>query len=196
MVKWTEEERETIRSVWEKVDIDEVGSQIIARTLIVYPWTERYFGRFGDIFTTTAILNNAKVAAHGKVVLNALDLAVKNMDDIKGTYSALSRLHYDKLKVDPDNFKVWTHTHTHTHTHRVNDAVSLFTADGRLHHHQHRLQTQGCSESSGPHDLAQVSVRCSRSFEQSVQIKPPNSKGGKTSPLLPVRCVCHLTRTK
>uniref|UniRef100_A0A1A8IJV1 Globin domain-containing protein n=1 Tax=Nothobranchius kuhntae TaxID=321403 RepID=A0A1A8IJV1_NOTKU len=106
MVKWTEEERETIRSVWEKVDIDEVGSQIIARTLIVYPWTERYFGRFGDIFTTTAILNNAKVAAHGKVVLNALDLAVKNMDDIKGTYSALSRLHYDKLKVDPDNFKL------------------------------------------------------------------------------------------
>uniref|UniRef100_A0A1A7WKZ9 Globin domain-containing protein n=1 Tax=Iconisemion striatum TaxID=60296 RepID=A0A1A7WKZ9_9TELE len=106
MVRWTEEERKTIRSVWEKVDIDEVGSQIIARALIVYPWTERYFARFGDIFTTTAILNNAKVASHGKVVLHALDRAVKNLDDIKETYSALSRLHYEKLNVDPDNFKL------------------------------------------------------------------------------------------
>ncbi|XP_017284815.1 hemoglobin cathodic subunit beta-like [Kryptolebias marmoratus] len=106
MVKWTEEERQTIRSVWEKVDIDETGPQLIARALIVYPWTERYFGTFGDIFTTSAILTNAKVATHGKVVLRALDRAVKNLDNITETYAALSRLHYEKLKVDPDNFRL------------------------------------------------------------------------------------------
>nr|XP_046271968.1 hemoglobin cathodic subunit beta-like isoform X2 [Scatophagus argus] len=76
------------------------------RVLIVYPWTERYFGTFGDIFTATAVLNNAKVAAHGKVVLRAVDKGVKNMNNIKGTYADLSRLHYEKLKVDPDNFKL------------------------------------------------------------------------------------------
>lgn len=76
------------------------------RVLIVYPWTERYFGTFGDIFTATAVLNNAKVAAHGKVVLKALDKAVKDMDNIRGTYAALSRLHCGTLNVDPDNFKV------------------------------------------------------------------------------------------
>lgn len=76
------------------------------RVLIVYPWTERYFGTFGDIFTATAVLNNAKVAAHGKVVLAALDKAVKNMDNIRGTYADLSRLHCEKLNVDPDNFRV------------------------------------------------------------------------------------------
>lgn len=76
------------------------------RVLIVYPWTERYFGGFGDMFTATAVLNNSKVAAQGKVVLKALDRAVKNMDNIKGTYAALSRMHYEKLNVDPDNFRV------------------------------------------------------------------------------------------
>ena len=76
------------------------------RVLIVYPWTERYFGGFGDMFTATAVLNNSKVAAQGKVVLRALSRAVENMDNIKGTYAALSRMHYKKLNVDPDNFKV------------------------------------------------------------------------------------------
>lgn len=76
------------------------------RVLIVYPWTERHFGGFGDIFTATAVLSNPKVAEHGRVVLRALDAAVNNMDNIKGTYAALSRLHYEELQVDPDNFRV------------------------------------------------------------------------------------------
>lgn len=79
---------------------------LISRVLIVYPWTERYFGTFGDIFTVTAILQNSKVAAHGKVVLKAVGQAVENMDNIKDTYATLSRLHYEKLHVDPDNFRV------------------------------------------------------------------------------------------
>lgn len=42
------------------------------RVLIVYPWTKRYFGTFGDICSASAVLSNAKVAAHGKVVLRSL----------------------------------------------------------------------------------------------------------------------------
>lgn len=76
------------------------------RMLIVYPWTERYFETFGDIFSADTILNNSKVAAHGIVVLKELDKAVKNMDNIEGTYAALSRLHCEKLTVDPENFRV------------------------------------------------------------------------------------------
>ena len=106
MVKWTDKERSTVRRVWEQVNIDQVGPEALARVLIVYPWTERYFGRFGDIFTATAVLNNAKVAAHGKVVLMALDTAVNNMDNIKGAYASLSRMHCQQLQVDPDNFRL------------------------------------------------------------------------------------------
>uniref|UniRef100_A0A8C1VXB3 Hemoglobin, beta adult 2 n=1 Tax=Cyprinus carpio TaxID=7962 RepID=A0A8C1VXB3_CYPCA len=76
------------------------------RVLIVYPWTQRYFGSFGNLSSASAILGNPKVANHGKTVLNALDKAVKNLDGIKGTYSELSQLHCDKLNVDPDNFRV------------------------------------------------------------------------------------------
>lgn len=63
------------------------------RVLIVYPWTQRYFGTFGNLNSVAAILGNSMVAAHGKVVLNSLGLAVKNLDSIKATYSNLSELH-------------------------------------------------------------------------------------------------------
>lgn len=49
---------------------------------------------------------NQNIAKHGITVLHGLDRAVKNMDNIKATYSELSVLHSEKLHVDPDNFKV------------------------------------------------------------------------------------------
>lgn len=52
-------------------------------------------------------MGNAKVAAHGRTVMGGLERAIKNMDNIKATYSALSVMHSEKLHVDPDNFKVY-----------------------------------------------------------------------------------------
>lgn len=75
----------------------------------MYPWTQRYFGGFGNLYNADAIINNPKVAAHGTVVLHGLDRAMKNMDDIKNTYAELSVLHSEKLHVDPDNFRVSKH---------------------------------------------------------------------------------------
>lgn len=76
------------------------------RCLIVYPWTQRYFDGFGNLYNAEAIRTNDKIAKHGKVVLHGLDRAVKNMDNIKATYTELSILHSENLRVDPDNFKV------------------------------------------------------------------------------------------
>lgn len=76
------------------------------RCLIVYPWTQRYFTSFGNLYNAEAISTNPKVAAHGIKVLHGLDRALKNMDNIKATYAELSVLHSEKLHVDPDNFKV------------------------------------------------------------------------------------------
>ncbi|KAL6457284.1 hypothetical protein MHYP_G00342470 [Metynnis hypsauchen] len=106
MVEWSDAERSAISGVWGKVNIDEIGPQALGRLLIVYPWTQRYFGSFGDLSSAAAIMGNPKVAAHGRVVLGALDKAVKNLDNIKATYSSLSQLHCDKLNVDPDNFRL------------------------------------------------------------------------------------------
>ncbi|KAK2916668.1 hypothetical protein QQF64_025239 [Cirrhinus molitorella] len=106
MVEWSDSERSAIAGVWGKLNVGDIGPQALGRVLIVYPWTQRYFGTFGDLSSAAAILGNPKVANHGKTVLGALDKAVKNLDDIKATYSQLSQLHCDKLNVDPDNFRL------------------------------------------------------------------------------------------
>ncbi|XP_031683283.1 hemoglobin subunit beta-like isoform X2 [Oncorhynchus kisutch] len=106
MVQWTDFERVTIQSVFEKMDYDDVGPAALSRCLVVYPWTQRYFGNFGNLYNAAAIQGNPMVAAHGKTVLRGLDRAVKNMDDIKATYAELSVLHSEKLRVDPDNFRL------------------------------------------------------------------------------------------
>ncbi|CAB1313099.1 unnamed protein product [Coregonus sp. 'balchen'] len=76
------------------------------KCLIVYPWTQRYFRAFGNLYNADAIINNALIAKHGITVLHRLDRALKNMDDIENTYTELSVLHSEKLHVDPDNFKL------------------------------------------------------------------------------------------
>ncbi|KAG7265868.1 hypothetical protein CRUP_016131 [Coryphaenoides rupestris] len=106
MVEWTDSERRAVEKVWNNIEIDVIGPLILSRCLIVYPWTQRYFGNFGDLSTTTAILNNPKVAKHGVVALTNLKLAMDNMDNIKNTYAALSVLHSETLHVDPDNFRM------------------------------------------------------------------------------------------
>nr|BAQ21475.1 b5 [Oryzias celebensis] len=106
MVEWTDAERSAITSLWGKIDVGEIGQQALTRLLIVYPWTQRHFGSFGNLSTNAAILGNPKVAQHGKIVMGGLESAVKNMDNIKNTYAKLSVMHSEKLHVDPDNFRI------------------------------------------------------------------------------------------
>ncbi|KAG7316899.1 hypothetical protein KOW79_019197 [Hemibagrus wyckioides] len=106
MVSWSQSERNDIEDLWSKINVEEIGPQALARVLIVYPWTQRYFGKFGNLNSVAAILGNPSVAAHGIVVLKSLDLAVKDLDNIKATYTKLSELHCEILNVDPDNFRL------------------------------------------------------------------------------------------
>ncbi|XP_067285372.1 hemoglobin subunit beta-like [Pseudorasbora parva] len=106
MVVWTDEERACILDIFSKLNYEDVGPKALQRALIVYPWTQRYFGGFGNLYNADAIIANPMVAAHGTVVLHGLDKAMKNMDDIKNAYSDLSVLHSEKLHVDPDNFRL------------------------------------------------------------------------------------------
>uniref|UniRef100_A0A1A8NFH9 Beta-type globin, Uncharacterized protein n=1 Tax=Nothobranchius rachovii TaxID=451742 RepID=A0A1A8NFH9_9TELE len=108
MVKWSDFERSTIQDIFAKIDKNVVGPAALTRCLTVYPWTQRYFGGFGNLYNADAIAANPKVAAHGKVVLGSLENGVKNLDDLKNFYKDLSVLHSEKLQVDPDNFKLLT----------------------------------------------------------------------------------------
>uniref|UniRef100_A0A8C4ZMV4 Hemoglobin beta embryonic-2 n=1 Tax=Gadus morhua TaxID=8049 RepID=A0A8C4ZMV4_GADMO len=109
MVEWTDSERAIINSIFSNLDYEEIGRKSLCRCLIVYPWTQRYFGGFGNLYNAETILCNPLIAAHGTKILHGLDRALKNMDDIKNTYAELSLLHSDKLHVDPDNFRLLAH---------------------------------------------------------------------------------------
>ncbi|XP_060945901.1 hemoglobin subunit beta-2 [Limanda limanda] len=106
MVEWTDFERATINDIFSKINYEEVGPAALSRCLVVYPWTQRYFGNFGNLFNAAAISANPMVAKHGTTILHGLDRAMKNMDNIKETYAELSILHSEKLHVDPDNFRL------------------------------------------------------------------------------------------
>nr|XP_033802433.1 hemoglobin subunit beta-2-like [Geotrypetes seraphini] len=110
MVCWTSAEKAAINCVWQKVDVEKEGPEILSRVMVVYPWTQRYFPSFGNMSSPAAIINNAKVSAHGKKVLFALGEAVSHLDNIKGTFAKLSEFHADILHVDPHNFKLLNQT--------------------------------------------------------------------------------------
>ncbi|XP_057201725.1 hemoglobin subunit beta-1 [Triplophysa rosa] len=115
MVEWSDAERSAIATVWGKLG-DDAGPVSLARCLIVYPWTHRYFSTFGNLSSPAAIMGNPKVAAHGRTVMGGLERAIKNMDNIKATYTALSVMHSERLHVDPDNFKL------------LSDCITVFAA--------------------------------------------------------------------
>ncbi|KFV48385.1 Hemoglobin subunit rho [Gavia stellata] len=102
MVHWSAEEKQLIAGVWGKVNVEECGAEALARLLIVYPWTQRFFAYFGNPSSPTAIIGNPKVRAHGKKVLTSFGEAVKN----QATHAKLSELHCEKLHVDPENFRL------------------------------------------------------------------------------------------
>ncbi|KFQ46483.1 PREDICTED: hemoglobin subunit beta isoform X1 [Nestor notabilis] len=112
MVHWSAEEKPLITGLWSKVNVAECGAEALAsaetlaRLLIVYPWTQRFFSSFGNLSSATAVLGNPMVRAHGKKVLTSFGDAVKNLDNIKNTFAQLSELHCDKLHVDPENFRL------------------------------------------------------------------------------------------
>ncbi|NXL73533.1 HBRH protein, partial [Leptocoma aspasia] len=132
MVHWSAEEKQLIAGIWGRVSVEECGAEALARwvqlqtcpsparghwgsfhlsaslprLLIVYPWTQRFFASFGNLSSPTAIIGNPKVRAHGKKVLTSFGEAIKNLDNLKGTYSKLSELHCEKLHVDPENFRL------------------------------------------------------------------------------------------
>ncbi|CAB1429139.1 unnamed protein product [Pleuronectes platessa] len=93
MVQWTDFQRATIKDIFSKINYED-------------PWTQRYLGNFGNLYNAAAITSNPMVAKHGTTILRGLEKAMKNMDNIKETYSELSVLHSEKLHVDPDNFKL------------------------------------------------------------------------------------------
>ncbi len=70
--------------------------------LVAYPQTKAYFSHWGQDLS----IKNQQVRKHGAVIMAAVGRAVKKIDSLTRSLSALSELHAFKLRVDPGNFKV------------------------------------------------------------------------------------------
>nr|XP_020760939.1 hemoglobin subunit beta-C(NA)-like [Odocoileus virginianus texanus] len=106
MVHLTLEEKATVIALWSKIRLDKVGAETLGRLLVVYPWTKRFFEHFGDLSSADAVMGNPKVKAHGKRVLDAFSESLKHLDYIEDCFDALSKLHCERLHVNPENFKL------------------------------------------------------------------------------------------
>uniref|UniRef100_A0A8C2LTB1 Globin domain-containing protein n=1 Tax=Cricetulus griseus TaxID=10029 RepID=A0A8C2LTB1_CRIGR len=106
MVRMTDAEKGLVNGLWGKVKPVEIGAESLARLLIVYPWTQRFFEKFGDLSSASAVMSNPQVKAHGNKVITSFADGLKHLDNLKGTFASLSELHCDKLHVDPENFRL------------------------------------------------------------------------------------------
>lgn len=132
------------------------------RLLVVYPWTQRFFESFGDLSTADAVMKNPNVKKHGKKVLASFGEGLKHLDDLKGTFAALSELHCDKLHVDPENFRVslWDHQCSPS-SFRGQAHVIGRGLNGRMQFRmEERYSGYGTMDSSGPFSLLYFILPC------------------------------------
>uniref|UniRef100_A0AAR2ILT7 Globin domain-containing protein n=1 Tax=Pygocentrus nattereri TaxID=42514 RepID=A0AAR2ILT7_PYGNA len=98
----TAKDKATVKAFFDKVSpmAEQIGEEVLSRTLTVYPQTKTYFSHWKDL---TA--GSAQVRKHGLTVLQGVLSAVEVIDNLKEGLLKLSELHAFILRVDPANFK-------------------------------------------------------------------------------------------
>nr|AFM88841.1 adult beta-type globin [Callorhinchus milii] len=102
MVQWSQAELDVIQGKWAALDPEKFGGKALARMFVVYPWTKRYFGKFGGRFKAS----DPVVMEHGAKVMGKMQVAAKDPEMIKEIFEYLSKRHSDTIHVDPENFKL------------------------------------------------------------------------------------------
>ncbi|XP_035035980.1 hemoglobin subunit alpha [Hippoglossus stenolepis] len=100
-------DKNLVRALWSKAEskVNEIGAEALGRMLVSYPQTKTYFSEWGTDLTA----HTPKVRHHGGVIMGAVGMAVKHIDNLTGALSSLSELHAFTLRVDPSNFKILAH---------------------------------------------------------------------------------------
>ncbi|XP_057716705.1 hemoglobin embryonic subunit alpha-like [Corythoichthys intestinalis] len=95
-----------VKDFWEKVapKIEDIGTAALSRLLIVYPQTKTYFAHWKDLNP-----GSDPIRRHGTNIMKGVGNAVGMLADLKGGLLPLSELHAFTLRVDPANFKIFTH---------------------------------------------------------------------------------------
>ncbi|KAM9746072.1 hemoglobin embryonic subunit alpha-like [Menidia menidia] len=106
MTSLTPKDKDAVRAFWAKAatKAEDIGTDALARMLIVYPQTKTYFSHWKDLGPSSP-----SVRKHGITVMNGVADAVGKIDNLTAGLLNLSELHAFTLRVDPANFKILSH---------------------------------------------------------------------------------------
>ncbi|XP_033827663.1 hemoglobin embryonic subunit alpha-like [Periophthalmus magnuspinnatus] len=106
MTSLSEKDKACIKSFWAicQSQSEIIGREALARMIVVYPQTKTYFAHWNDISP-----NSPNVMKHGITIMKAVGDAVSKIDNLKAGLLDLSELHAFTLRVDPANFKIFSH---------------------------------------------------------------------------------------
>ncbi|XP_038130144.1 hemoglobin subunit alpha-1-like [Cyprinodon tularosa] len=99
----TDKDKAAVTTLWNKISkgADAIGSDALARMLVVFPQTKTYFSHWPDLKP-----GSAPVKKHGKKIMEGVAQGVSKIDDLSNGLLDLSELHAFQLRVDPANFKI------------------------------------------------------------------------------------------
>ncbi|XP_008301373.1 hemoglobin subunit alpha-D-like [Stegastes partitus] len=98
-------EKALIQEIWDKMTpvAEEIGSDALLRMFACYPGTKTYFSH-ADISAGSPHLRS-----HGKKIVLAIVEAAKDISHLTVTLAPLQTFHAYQLRIDPTNFKLFSH---------------------------------------------------------------------------------------
>lgn len=101
----TQREKELLAQIWERnIPVaDDIGAEALLRMFTTFPGSKTYFSHL-DISPRSPHL-----LSHGRKIVLAIAKASKDIDHLTETLAPLQTLHAYRLRIDPANFKLFSH---------------------------------------------------------------------------------------
>ncbi|XP_029954790.1 hemoglobin subunit alpha-D-like [Salarias fasciatus] len=101
----SKKERALIKEIWEKLtpEAERIGSEALLRMFVSYPGSKTYFSHL-DISP-----GSAHLLSHGKKIVLAIAEGAQDISQLMVTLAPLQTLHAYQLRIDPSNFKLFSH---------------------------------------------------------------------------------------
>ncbi|CAN9508999.1 unnamed protein product [Ophioblennius macclurei] len=101
----SKKEKALIKDIWVKLSpvAEHIGSQALLRMFASYPGTKTYFSHL-DISP-----GSAHLYSHGKKIVLAIAEGAQDINRLMVTLAPLQTLHAYQLRIDPTNFKLFSH---------------------------------------------------------------------------------------
>ncbi|KAL6095310.1 uncharacterized protein ACO6RY_16541 [Pungitius sinensis] len=98
-------QKDLIAEIWEGLIsvADDIGADALLRMFASFPGTKTYFSHLDISHGSPHLLS------HGKKIVQAIAEGAKDIDQLTVTLAPLQTLHAYQLRIDPTNFKLFSH---------------------------------------------------------------------------------------